>query len=32
VGLSLGHLEHLERAIARLDARVDEVIARSRWP
>jgi transposase len=32
VGLSLEHLEHLERAIARLDARVDEVIARSRWP
>jgi transposase len=27
VGLSLGHLEHLERAIARLDQRVDEVIA-----
>jgi transposase len=27
VGLSLGHLEHLEGAIARLDARVDEVIA-----
>ena len=27
VGLSLEHLEHLERAIARLDARVDEVIA-----
>jgi transposase len=27
VGLSLGHLEHLERAIARLDARVDAVIA-----
>jgi transposase len=27
VGLSLSHLEHLERAIARLDARVDEVIA-----
>jgi transposase len=27
VGLSLGHLEHLERAIARLDGRVDEVIA-----
>jgi transposase len=27
VGLSLGHLEHLERAIARLDDRVDEVIA-----
>jgi transposase len=27
VGLSLAHLEHLERAIARLDARVDEVIA-----
>ena len=27
VGLSLGHLEHLERAIACLDARVDEVIA-----
>jgi transposase len=27
VGLSLGHLAHLERAIARLDARVDEVIA-----
>jgi transposase len=27
VGLSLEHLEHLERAIARLDGRVDEVIA-----
>jgi transposase len=27
VGLSLEHLEHLERAIARLDDRVDEVIA-----
>jgi transposase len=27
VGLALGHLEHLEAAIARLDARVDEVIA-----
>jgi transposase len=27
VGLSLSHLEHLERAIARLDDRVDEVIA-----
>jgi transposase len=27
VGLSLSHLEHLERAIGRLDARVDEVIA-----
>jgi transposase len=27
VGLSLGHLEHLEQAIARLDARVDVVIA-----
>jgi transposase len=27
VGLSLGHLEHLERAVARLDDRVDEVIA-----
>jgi transposase len=27
VGLSLAHLEHLERAIARLDDRVDEVIA-----
>jgi len=26
VGLALGHLEHLEAAIARLDARVDEVI------
>jgi transposase len=32
VGLALGHLEHLEAAIARLDARVDEVIARSPWP
>jgi transposase len=27
VGLALDHLEHLEAAIARLDARVDEVIA-----
>jgi transposase len=27
VGLSVGHLEHLERAIAQLDARVDQVIA-----
>jgi transposase len=27
VGLSLEHLEHLERAIARLDTHVDEVIA-----
>jgi transposase len=27
VGLALDHLEHLETAIARLDARVDEVIA-----
>jgi len=27
IGLALGHLEHLEAAIARLDARVDEVIA-----
>jgi transposase len=27
VGLALAHLEHLEAAIARLDARVDEVIA-----
>jgi transposase len=27
VGLALGHLEHLEAAIARLDARVDQVIA-----
>src|SRR5215218_108556 len=27
VGLALEHLEHLEAAIARLDARVDEVIA-----
>jgi transposase len=27
VGLALGHLEHLEAAIARLDARIDEVIA-----
>jgi transposase len=27
VGLSLAHLEHLERAIARLDDRVEEVIA-----
>src|ERR671913_696832 len=27
VGLALGHLEHLEAAIARLDTRVDEVIA-----
>ena len=27
VGLALEHLEHLEQAIARLDARVDEVIA-----
>jgi transposase len=27
VGLALGHLKHLEAAIARLDARVDEVVA-----
>jgi transposase len=27
VGLALGHLEHLEAAVARLDARVDEVMA-----
>src|SRR5215217_5001320 len=27
VGLALGHLDHLEAAFARLDARVDEVIA-----
>src|SRR5215217_1439330 len=27
VGLALEHLEHLEAAIARLDARVDEVMA-----
>jgi hypothetical protein len=27
IGLALGHLEHLEAAIARLDARVDEVVA-----
>jgi transposase len=27
IGLALDHLEHLEAAIARLDARVDEVIA-----
>ena len=27
VGLSLAHLEHLERAVARLNQRVDEVIA-----
>jgi transposase len=27
VGLALDHLEHLEQAIARLDARVDQVIA-----
>jgi transposase len=27
VGLALGHLEHLEAAIVRLDARVDEVMA-----
>jgi transposase len=27
VGLSLEHLEHLERAVARLDGRIDEVIA-----
>jgi hypothetical protein len=27
VGLALDHLEHLEAAVARLDARIDEVIA-----
>jgi transposase len=32
VGLSLSHLEHLERATARLDARVDQVMAPSPWP
>jgi transposase len=32
VGLALDHLEHLEATIAALDGRIDEVIARSRWP